>query len=148
MPNGTPLRTVSRLLVALAVVAGLAAAVAAGPTKGDPAAGRKIYAGRCIPCHKTDGTGGVKLTGNPSPNWRDPKHVFDSRFNDDTLRACITYGRLKSGMPDWGKSGQLKPADIEDVIAYIHTFFPKKKSGTWMPSGNTRSSACIFAFGR
>jgi hypothetical protein len=30
-------------------------------------------------------------------------------------------------MPAWGKAGQLKPDDIENLIAYIHQFFPKKK---------------------
>jgi len=53
--------------------------------------------------------------------------VFDSKFDDDYLRDCITNGKLKSGMPNWGKSGQLKPTEIENVIAYIHTFYPKKK---------------------
>ena len=125
LPN--PIRTLPRVLVAVAAMAGLAAAVVAGPSLGDAAAGKKIYNGNCIPCHKADGTGGVRLTGNPTPNWRDPKHVFDPKFNDDVLRDCITNGRPKSGMPAWGKSGQLKPNQVEDVIAYLHTFFPKKK---------------------
>jgi mono/diheme cytochrome c family protein len=122
-----PLRRVALALAAAAAVVGMAAAVIAGPSKGDPVAGKKIYAGRCIPCHRADGTGGVKLTGNPSPSWRDPKHVFDSKFDDDYLRDCITNGKLKSGMPNWGKSRQLKPAEIENVIAYLHTFYPKRK---------------------
>ena len=122
-----PLRPVALALAAAAAVVGMAAAVIAGPSKGDPVAGKKIYAGKCIPCHRADGTGGVKLTGNPSPNWRDPKHVFDSKFDDDYLRDCITNGKLKSGMPNWGKSRQLKPAEIENVIAYIHAFRPKKR---------------------
>jgi cytochrome c oxidase cbb3-type subunit 3 len=113
--------------MAAAAVAGVTAAVVAGPSKGDAAAGKKIFNGKCIPCHRADGTGGVKLTGNPSPSWKDPKHVFDAKFDDDYLRDCITNGKLKSGMPSWGKSGQLKPVEIENVIAYIHTFFPKKK---------------------
>jgi cytochrome c oxidase cbb3-type subunit 3 len=127
MPLRKPIQTVSRALVTVAAIAGLAAAVVAGPSKGDATAGKKIYNGKCIPCHKADGSGGVKLTGNPSPSWKDPKHVFDPKFNDDVLRDCIVNGKPKSGMPAWGKSGQLKPAEVEDVIAYIHTFFPKKK---------------------
>ncbi len=122
-----PLKLAVAALTAVAILAGTTALVGAGPSKGDPAAGKKIYDGKCIPCHKADGSGGVKLTGNPSPSWRDPKHVFDPKFDDDYLRDCITNGKVKSGMPNWGKSGQLKPAEIENVIAYIHTFFPKKK---------------------
>ena len=73
-------------------------------------------------CHKADGTGGVKLTGNPTPNWKDPKTWADpKRAKDDYFRDCITNGKLTSGMVAWGKTGQIKPADIENLIAYIHT---------------------------
>lgn len=113
-------------LVALSLVAvqSLAAAPAAPPAKGNPAAAKPIFAQKCIACHKADGTGGVKLTGNPTPNWKDPKTWADpKRKNVDAyLRDCITNGKPASGMVAWGKTGQLKPAQIEDMIAFIKTF--------------------------
>jgi mono/diheme cytochrome c family protein len=70
----------------------------------------------------------VKLTGNPTPNWRDAKTWADpKRKNVDAyLRDCITNGKIQSGMVAWGKTGQLKPNQIEDLIAYIKAFAPKK----------------------
>ena len=103
----------------------LAFSATAGPSKGDPAAGKKIFATKCVACHKVDGSGGVKLTGNPTPNWRDAKRMSDPKFNDDYLRDCITNGKIKSGMVAWGKTGQIKAPDIENLIAHIHTFAKK-----------------------
>ena len=97
---------------------------AATPSKGDPALGKKIYASKCVPCHKADGSGGIKLTGNPTPNWRDAKRMADPQYSDDYLRDCITNGKPKSGMIAWSKSG-VKPAEIENLIAYIRTFARK-----------------------
>lgn len=98
----------------------------AAPTKGNPALGKPLFTKNCIVCHKVDGSGGVKLTGNPTPNWKDPKTWADpKRATDDYFRDCITNGKVKSGMVAWGKSGQLKPADIENLIAYVKTL--KKK---------------------
>jgi len=106
-----------------AAPAAAAPAAAKGPTKGDAAAGKKIFDVKCVACHKADGTGGIKLTGNPTPNWKDPKTWADpKRKNVDAyLRDCITNGKAPSGMVAWGKTGQVKPADIENLIAYIHT---------------------------
>ena len=67
----------------------------------------------------------MKLTGNPTPDWRDAKRMADPKHDDDSLRVCITNGRPKSGMVAWGKTGQLKPAQIENLIAYIRTFSKK-----------------------
>ena len=94
--------------------------------KGNPALGKKIFSVKCVPCHKADGSGGVKLTGNPTPNWRDAKRMADPKHDDAYLRDCITNGKPKSGMPTWSKQG-VKPADIENLIAYIRTFSAGKK---------------------
>jgi mono/diheme cytochrome c family protein len=107
--------TVASLALA---VAALAEAPAHPP--GDPAAGKKIFTVKCVPCHKADGSGGFKVTGNPTPDWRDPKRWADPKINDDYLRDCITNGKIKSGMVSW--KGQIKPEEIEHLIAYIHTF--------------------------
>jgi cytochrome c oxidase cbb3-type subunit 3 len=114
------------VLASLATVPALLAATT-GPSKGNAALGKAIFTKNCVVCHKANGTGGVKLTGNPTPNWTDAKTWADpKRATDDYFRDCITNGKVKSGMVAWGKSGQLKPADIENAIAYIHTFAPKK----------------------
>ena len=116
------LRTLSVALAAAAVLAGtLALNASAGPSKGNPVAGKAVFTSKCVVCHKANGAGGVKLTGNPTPNWTDPK-VWNATRTDDYLRECITNGKTKSGMVAWGKTGVLKPAQIEDVIAYIKTF--------------------------
>lgn len=109
----------------------LAAALAAlnghtAPSAGDAAAGKKIFAVKCVACHKADGSGGVKLTGNPTPDLRDPKRMSDPKFDDDYLRDCITNGKPKSGMVAWSKQG-VKPAEIENLIAYIRTLVKKPR---------------------
>jgi mono/diheme cytochrome c family protein len=123
------LRAVGATMVTLAVLcAAMAYAAPAAPPKGNPAAGKAIFTVKCVACHKVDGTGGVKLTGNPTPNWKDPKTWADpKRKNPDAyMRDCITNGKLPSGMVAWGKTGQIKPADIENLIAYIHVLSGRK----------------------
>ncbi len=114
------------LLVAFGPLAALPALrTSAGSAPGNPAEGKKIFVSKCVVCHKADGSGGIKLTGNATPNWRDAKRMADPKRNDDYLRDCITNGKIKSGMVAWGKTGQLKPAEIESLIAYIRTFSKK-----------------------
>jgi len=126
-----PAPLVRGLAATLVVLSVAAAAVtyrsaSAAQSKGNAALGKTIFTKNCVVCHKADGTGGMKLTGNPTPNWTDKKVWADpKRATDDYFRDCIANGKVKSGMVAWGKSGQLKPADIENVIAYIHTFNKK-----------------------
>src|SRR6202165_2342954 len=103
-----PRRTLRPLFVCLTSVAllGAVAAFAAttGPAKGNPAGGKEIFLKKCVVCHKADGSGGIKLTGNPTPNWKDPKIWGDpKRATDDYFRDCITNGKIPSGMVAWGK---------------------------------------------
>ena len=119
-------RTLQPLFVCLTSIAllGAVAAFAAttGPAKGNPAGGKEIFLKKCVVCHKADGSGGIKLTGNATPNWKDPKVWGDpKRATDDYFRDCITNGKLPSGMVAWGKTGQIKPADIENLIVFIRT---------------------------
>ena len=130
-----PLRAVSLALVvfaASAAVLGTALAASttakpaapttsAKPAAGDAKAGKAKFEVTCVACHKKDGTGGFKVTGNPTPNWT-LKKTWDATRTDAYLRDCITNGKLKSGMVAWGKTGQIKTAEIENLIAYIKTF--------------------------
>lgn len=122
-------RSSLRWIPVVAVAVSMAGALVAfnaetAPSVGDPAAGKKIFSVKCVACHKADGSGGVKLTGNPTPDFRDAKRMTDPKFNDDYLRDCITNGKPKSGMVAWSKQG-VKPAEIENLIAYIRTLAKK-----------------------
>jgi mono/diheme cytochrome c family protein len=125
------LRAMGAAMVTLAVLgAATAAAVPPAPAKGNAAAGKAIYTVKCVVCHKVDGVGGLKLTGNPTPNWKDPKTWADPKRKDADayMRDCITNGKLPSGMVAWSKaSPPIKPADIENLIAYIHVLAGHKK---------------------
>jgi len=91
------------------------------PAAGDAKAGKAKFEVTCIACHKKDGTGGFKVTGNPTANWT-LKKTWDATRTDAYLRDCITNGKAKDGMVAWGKTGQIKPDMIENLIAYIKTF--------------------------
>jgi mono/diheme cytochrome c family protein len=93
---------------------------------GDPAAGKKIFMVKCVPCHKADGSGGIKLTGNPTPNWRDAKRMSDPKYGDDYLRDCMTNGKIKSGMQPITKIG-VKLEEVPNLIAFVRTFSQPKK---------------------
>jgi len=97
------------------------------PPPGDPTKGKKIFSVKCVACHRPDGRGGIKVTGPATPNFRDPKLMALPAHSDSAMRECITHGRIKSGMVAWSKQG-VKPADIENLIAYIRTFSAPKDS--------------------
>ena len=139
MSSSKRVRMAAFALTAFAGLTALAAfAATTAPPKGNAEAAKAIFTSKCIVCHKANGTGGMKLTGNPTPNWTDPKTWADpKRAKDDYFRDCITNGKTASGMVAWGKSGQIKPADIENLIAYIHTFKPAKGAAATAKNGTT-----------
>ena len=120
----TPLATAMVLVATLGAMLHVQASAAV--EKPDAARGKKIYATKCVACHKPDGSGGFKVNGNPTPDWRNVKLMASPAHRDSALRDCIMNGKMKSGMVAWGKTGQLKPNQIEDLIAYIHLFDKKK----------------------
>jgi len=111
---------------ASATAAPPAAAPAKAAGKGDPAKAAAAYKVKCVACHKADGSGGFKVSGNPTPNWL-LKKTWDATRTEAYLRDCIVNGKLKSGMVAWGKTGQLKPNEVEDMIAFIMSFKAKAK---------------------
>lgn len=101
-------------------------AAPAGVTKGDATKGAAKYKVMCVACHKADGSGGFKSTGNATPNWT-LKKTWDATRTEGFFRNCIVNGNAKSGMVAWGKTGALKPQEVEDVIAFILTHKAKAK---------------------
>jgi len=91
---------------------------------GDPAKGKVVFEKNCVPCHKQDGTGGIKLiaTGNPSRNFHDG--AWWKTKTDAQIQHSIETGFPKSGMVAW--KGVLKPEEIKNVIAYLHFKFQPK----------------------
>jgi len=91
---------------------------------GDPAKGKVVFEKNCVPCHKQDGTGGIKLiaTGNPSRNFHDA--AWWKTRTDPQIQHSIETGFPKSGMVSW--KGVLKPEEIRNVIAYLHVKFQPK----------------------
>ena len=120
--------TIAAFILALVVAAafGEAADSTRYASRGNPKLGKKIYLVRCVACHRPDGSGGIKLTGNATPDWRDAKRMSDPQYGDDYLRDCITHGKSRSGMPAWSRQG-VRPSDIENLIAFIHTFSARKR---------------------
>ena len=109
-----------------AAAAATTMAAPAGVTKGDAAKGAAKYKVMCVACHKADGSGGFKSTGNATPNWL-LKKTWAPTHTEGFLRNCIVNGNMKSGMIAWGKTGQLKPQEVEDMIAFIMTHKAKAK---------------------
>lgn len=109
------------LTIVTMMVATFAIAAPAAPAKGNATAGQAVYKVKCVVCHKADGSGGFKVSGNPTPNWK-LKKTWDATRTDAFMRDCIVNGKIKSGMVAWGKTNQLKPQQVEDMIAYIRTF--------------------------
>jgi mono/diheme cytochrome c family protein len=125
-------RTNPRFVVSLVTLALLGAgsvhAAFAAPARGSAPAGKTIYDTKCVACHKVDGTGGIQLASTLTPNWKSPATWSDPkrRDMDGYLRNSIANGNLAKGMVPWVKSGQLKPADVDNVIAHIHVLSGRK----------------------
>ncbi|MFN8589276.1 MAG: cytochrome c [Candidatus Eisenbacteria bacterium] len=115
--------------LALALAASFAPLSAAGaPAKGNAAAGKSIFNVKCVSCHKVDGSGGVALGTGKTPNWTLPATWSEPKRKDQDayLRNAIANGDLPKGMVPFVKSGQLKPAEVENLIAHIHALAKHK----------------------
>jgi len=91
---------------------------------GDAAKGEKIFKANCVVCHgdKGDGKGPAAAGMTPPPrNFTSPTDM--KGIDDARLHKSIVEGRPGTPMVGFGKT--LKPADIDDVIAYVKTFLKK-----------------------
>lgn len=90
--------------------------------------GAKLFQQHCAMCHGKTGKGDGPVGKSLKPPPRNfQKAQFKYSKNDKELLAFIQKG--KGAMPAWEKV--LKPEQIQDIIAYIHTLKIKKepKSG-------------------
>ncbi|GIW23004.1 MAG: hypothetical protein KatS3mg068_2011 [Candidatus Sericytochromatia bacterium] len=111
-----------KILISLSVISSITLLSGLAFAKGDPKAGKKVYDQNCAMCHgpKGAGDGAAAAALNPKPrNFTEGKFKYGSK--DEDLAKLIKNG--KGPMPPWGSV--LKPADIDNVIAYIRTL--KKK---------------------
>ncbi len=96
--------------------------------QGDVTRGQQVFQQSCTPCHGQLGKGG---TANPGSDDGvvPPLNPIDTMFNTNDpkefaleLDLFIEHGSHTKGplqMPAWGDTGQLKPQQIADVIAYV-----------------------------
>lgn len=75
------------------------------------AAGKTVFSGNCIACHKADGGGMI------GPNLTDDYWIHGGTIAD--IRRTINDGVLVKGMPQWGKV--LNPDQVNAVAVYVTT---------------------------
>jgi cytochrome c oxidase cbb3-type subunit III len=79
----------------------------------DIAAGKKIFADNCAPCHGDNGKGNLQVG---APNLTTKVWLYGSDLKD--LTTTVTYAR-NSTMPAWGK--RLDPVTIKALTLYVHS---------------------------
>jgi cytochrome c oxidase cbb3-type subunit 3 len=86
------------------------------------AQGRPAFGENCAPCH---GAGGGGAKGYP--NLNDNDWIWGGKLDEiaDTIRHGVRSGdsksRLGPPMPDFGRDGRLKRAEIETVADYVRS---------------------------
>ena len=89
-----------------------------------PLNGAQIYADVCSRCHGLNGGGGIGTA------LSDPE--FQAAYDDKTLFAMISQGRIASPMIGWGKI--LSPDQINQLVQYIRTLGSATAQPTGTPS--------------
>lgn len=81
--------------------------------------GKALYLRMCAVCHGSEGQG---YWADQAPALAQP--YFQASVTDEFLRTAITHGRTGSTMSAWGRErgGPLSPADIDAIIAFLHTW--------------------------
>jgi cytochrome c oxidase cbb3-type subunit III len=86
------------------------------------AQGRPAFGENCAPCHGAGGGGGKGY-----PNLNDNDWLWGGKLDEiaETIRHGIRsadpQSRLGPPMPDFGRDGRLKRAEIESVAEYVRT---------------------------
>ena len=88
--------------------------------------GKQVYTKFCVPCH------GPNAEGKVGPNLTDSYWIHGKGTLMD-IHKVVNEGVLAKGMPAWGQ--QLKPEDIDLVVAYVGTLRGKNVPGK-PPQGN------------
>jgi mono/diheme cytochrome c family protein len=97
--------------------------LAPAASAGDSAKGKAIFSKTCAGCHGESGKGDGSASAALNPK---PKDLSDKAFNktlDDTfLHNIITKGGAAVGKaPMMPPFAQLKPQEVDDVVAYIRS---------------------------
>lgn len=74
-------------------------------------AGKAIYSGNCVACHKENGGGDV------GPNLTDDYWIHGGKLTD--IYETLVNGVTDKGMPAW--EGRLSQKEIVSVVAYIRS---------------------------
>jgi cytochrome c6 len=103
--------------LAIGGVAGLAFGLTSVPAGAQDAAA--LYKTKCAACHGADGKGETAI--GKSNKIRDLGSADVQAQSDADLTTIIASGKGK--MPAYGKS--LKPEQVKDLVAYIHSLAKK-----------------------
>jgi len=93
------------------------------------AAGKKIFAERCVACHGAQGQGII------GPNLTDDQWLHSGRPSQ--IVATITNGVPDKGMVTW--KGVLSTDEIKRAAAYIISIHGSRPSGAKAPQGATEA---------
>ena len=113
---------------------------------GNATSGKQVFAANCVPCHASEGKGGVTNSGStdgtvPALNPIDPSLISsDTKTYITNLDLFLEHGSTPGGpsptfsMPAWGDKGALQPQQIADVIAYVMSLNPATQSNLNPPA--------------
>ena len=93
----------------------------------DLAAGKKIFELNCVPCHMTDGGGGI------GPNLTDKYWIMGGSIKH-IFKTISEGGRSGKGMISWKQ--QLKPLEIAQVSSYVLTLQGTTPANPKAPEGD------------
>lgn len=85
---------------------------------------RKIYADKCVKCHKEDGTGGKITIEGETINAEDFTADKMAKMPDEKYFEYIKNGVPGEGMPAF--KNQLTDEQIREVVKFIRAEFQKK----------------------
>lgn len=103
------------------IVAGTvgAGSLFAGPSQGNPEAGKKIYMESCQHCHGSHGDGKSEMAGYLIPPPTDLTGQKTQSKSNAELRKAILEGRSNTAMTAF--EGALEANQVDDVVAYLRT---------------------------